>query len=176
MHKNFTLKNGKTVLIRNAEPKDAVAVVDYFEFLAGTTIYTNQYPGQPKKEVAKLESDFVKENRIDILVFDGDKIVSTCGLFMPHFNHPWVGKTAQFGIHMLPDFRGKGLGSHLMQLLEQQAKDKNIHRIEGSVRTQNHTGIALYLKSGFIIEGTHKHKAFIDGVWHDEYSIAKLLD
>lgn len=64
----------------------------------------------------------------------------------------------------------------MMQLLEEWAKTKNVKRIEGRVRTGNRQGIALYLKCGFKIEGHHLHTALIDGHWHDEYTIAKLLD
>lgn len=43
------------------------------------------------------------------------------------------------------------------------------------VRVKNDRGINLYEKSGYKIEGTRKQAAKIDGEFHDEYFIAKIL-
>ena len=51
-----------------------------------------------------------------------------------------------------------------------------MHKIEGEVRALNQAGIALYLKHGFIIEGAKRDTAFINGAWHTNYIIGKILD
>ena len=77
---------------------------------------------------------------------------------------------------MLEEVQSGGLGKYLMNLMEQWCVSQGMERIEGAVRTQNHKAISLYLKCGYEIEGLSKRKALIDGVWHDEYRIAKLLN
>jgi RimJ/RimL family protein N-acetyltransferase len=41
--------------------------------------------------------------------------------------------------------------------------------------THNEQAIALSKKMGFTIEGLHKHTMLVDGVYVDEYTMAKLL-
>lgn len=176
MQKKFQLKNGKEILIRTALAEDTAAAVEYFDKISRQTIYTLQYPGQPKKDVEKTKEGLTKSGQVHFVALDGDEIVGMSTIFVPRFGHPWAGHIGQFGIHMLEQVRGQGLGSYFMELIEIWARDNNIHRIEGHVRTQNRAGISLYLKHGFVIEGMHSHKALIAGVWHDEYSIAKILN
>ena len=57
----------------------------------------------------------------------------------------------------------------------QWAKENHIHRIEGSVREKNIPAIGLYLKHGFVLEGLMRDKACINGVWHNEYMISKMV-
>ena len=64
----------------------------------------------------------------------------------------------------------------MIQLLETEAKAQNMHRIYGSVRALNRRAIGLYLKCGFTVDGFFKETAFINGEWHDEYHISKILE
>jgi len=41
--------------------------------------------------------------------------------------------------------------------------------------THNQAGVALYKKYGFEIEGTKKSSVFVNGVYVDEYYMAKIL-
>lgn len=63
-----------------------------------------------------------------------------------------------------------------MALLEEWARAKRLHRIFGEVRHKNYRAIALYLKCGFEIEGIARDAACIDGEWHHEYHISKILN
>lgn len=176
MQENFTLKNGKMVLIRNIVPNDYEAVQIYLQTLATQTVFTNQYVG--KKVTPKENFDKQCENPYSwgIAVFYGNMIVGICQCFILNPEHLWCGYTAQFAIHMLKDMQSQGLGTHLMALMEKWCREQGMERIEGTVRTQNKKGIALYLKSGFEIEGLSKRRALVDGIWHDEYRIGKLLN
>ena len=89
--------------------------------------------------------------------------------------HLWVSKNAEFGISMLKEYYGQGLGTRLMQLMENWAKERHLHSITGEVRAGNRRAISLYLKQGFEICGHLKETALIDNVWHDEYIIQKII-
>ncbi|MFI3241870.1 MAG: GNAT family protein [Alphaproteobacteria bacterium] len=169
----YKLKNGKTVIIRAVEESDYEMVQDYVAKMAEETIFTNQYVGQPRKE----KDAFIKaiKNVWLQVVVDKDMIVGliSAGICKP--NHPWLKYTGSFGIHMLNVYQGQGLGTKLMNMLDDWAKDNRLHRIEGSVRTQNVSAISLYLKCGYKIEGEVKDYALINNEWHNEYLIAKIL-
>jgi RimJ/RimL family protein N-acetyltransferase len=82
--------------------------------------------------------------------------------------------SAYIVVGILKDYRGQGVGTKLFKELEQWAFNHNIHRLELTVVTRNETGLSLYKKMGFQIEGTKRHSLFIDGEFVDEYYMSKL--
>ncbi|MFG6113954.1 GNAT family N-acetyltransferase [Halobacillus sp. MO56] len=78
-------------------------------------------------------------------------------------------------IGILADFRGKKIGTKLLQALEAWAQEKGIHRLELTVVTGNAAGLGLYKKAGFEVEGTKRDSLLIDGKYVNEYYMAKLL-
>jgi RimJ/RimL family protein N-acetyltransferase len=83
--------------------------------------------------------------------------------------------SAYLVIGILKDFRGQGVGTSLFQTVEKWADKHRISRLELTAVTQNTAGIALYQKSGFEIEGTKRNSLIINGEFHDEYYMSKLL-
>jgi RimJ/RimL family protein N-acetyltransferase len=83
--------------------------------------------------------------------------------------------SAYLVIGILEDFRGQGVGTSLFQTMEKWADKHRISRLELTAVTQNTAGIALYQKSGFEIEGTKRNSLIINGEFHDEYYMSKLL-
>ena len=47
-------------------------------------------------------------------------------------------------------------------------------RLELTVEVTNTIAINLYKRQGFVIEGTKKNTMFVDGVFVDEYMMAKV--
>ncbi len=78
-------------------------------------------------------------------------------------------------IGLLPEFRGKGIGRRLMQVVIEKAKMQGLTRIELTVREENENAIALYKKLGFEIEGLKRNAAKIDGVYENSYMMALLV-
>jgi RimJ/RimL family protein N-acetyltransferase len=58
-------------------------------------------------------------------------------------------KTAEFGISMHPDFKGKGLGNVLICYLETTAKDFGIKTLKADVYEENIVCLNLLKKNGF---------------------------
>ena len=83
--------------------------------------------------------------------------------------------SAYLVVGIVREYRGKGIGTKLFQSLDQWAENHGISRLELTVVTKNEPGIALYKKSGFEIEGTKRHSLKVDGIYHDEYIMAKLI-
>ena len=59
---------------------------------------------------------------------------------------------------------------------EKWARENNIHKLVGDVRHLNIASIAACIKNGFIITGIHYDAAFINGKWHHEYILEKILE
>jgi RimJ/RimL family protein N-acetyltransferase len=72
-------------------------------------------------------------------------------------------------------FTNQGIGTRLFQTCEDWAQQCGLHRLELTVMTHNHLGIALYKKMGFTIEGIARDALLVDGNYVDLYTMSKLL-
>jgi len=170
----FVSRSGAVFVIRPLKADDYEGVRAYLKAFSEETIYTNQYPGQPEKSKEQLTKGYTDENALYLGVFADDRLIGACSVKIERPGHPWS-RNAVFGIGMLKDFYHQGIGTELMIRMERWAREKGMHRIEGMVRAVNLPAIGLYMKRGFVIEGRKRECAFIDGVWHDDYVIAKIL-
>jgi ribosomal protein S18 acetylase RimI-like enzyme len=59
----------------------------------------------------------------------------------------------EIGMAVARDWRGKGVGSALMQAAIDYARARGLHKLSLSVWPHNAAGIALYRKFGFVEEG-----------------------
>ena len=96
------------------------------------------------------------------LAFDKDIIVSVANLSassrlrMKHF--------ATVGISVLKDYWHQGIGSHMMELLSDYAKQNDVLEVlRLDVRTDNKHAIHLYEKFGFEKYGVFKEEMKING-------------
>ena len=172
----FTLKNGVVVTLRLLEGADYKEAMAFLRQFSTETIFTNQYPGQPdieKKETMQMYED---ENNLFLGCFLNDgSLVGIISAYTLYPHHPWIGFSCDFGLSLLKTFYGQGLGTKLMQEMESWAKKRKLHTIIGTTHTTNRRAIALYLKSGFTVDGYFRETAFIDGKWHDDYHFSKIL-
>jgi RimJ/RimL family protein N-acetyltransferase len=72
-------------------------------------------------------------------------------------------------------FTNQGVGTRLFQACEAWARQHGLHRLELTVMTHNHLGIALYKKMGFEIEGTALDALVVDGKYVNLHYMRKLL-
>ncbi|WP_314165124.1 GNAT family N-acetyltransferase [Lachnoanaerobaculum gingivalis] len=66
------------------------------------------------------------------------------------------------------------MGSKFFDKLEEWAKENHLKRLELTVEVSNTIAINLYKRQGFVIEGTKKDTMLVDGVFLDEYMMAKI--
>ncbi|MBG5928388.1 GNAT family N-acetyltransferase [Providencia rettgeri] len=82
---------------------------------------------------------------------------------------------ATFGITVSEAHQGKGIGSQLMQVMVDYCDNwLNVHRIELEVFAANGSGIGLYEKFGFELEGRMKDYAFRDGQYVDAVMMSRI--
>jgi RimJ/RimL family protein N-acetyltransferase len=72
-------------------------------------------------------------------------------------------------------YTNQGIGTRLFQACEAWARERGLHRLELTVMTHNHLGIALYKKMGFQIEGTAPDALRVDGKYVDLHYMSKLI-
>lgn len=176
---DLTTKDNRTLAIRTILPNDAETFLEFLKNISKETCNTLQYPGMVYPSLDSIRERFetsLKSNRsINVGAFDGELLVGNISLRSINSGHPWIKHIGQFSMAILEKYWGKGIGKQLLQIQEEFAKSIGITKIEASVRVNNERGKKLYFRNGYIIEGTRKKSAYIDGEFLDEYFIAKDL-
>ncbi|ANQ52996.1 GCN5 family acetyltransferase [Thermosipho sp. 1063] len=108
--------------------------------------------------IAKLENKIIGE--IDIMIHERKR--------MRH--------VAEYGISVLREFRGMGIGKKLIQIAEEWVFKNGVKRIQLEVIESNLIAINLYIKLGYKIEGRKKKAVNLDGNYVDLLIMAKVKE
>ncbi|WP_042144476.1 GNAT family N-acetyltransferase [Paucisalibacillus sp. EB02] len=163
--------------VREAKPTDAVNLAGLIQHVENTSNYMLWEPGerkvQPENQQKMIERIQGEDNSTILVAEQDERLI---GYLFAIGGNPNRAKHTTYlvvGIHQ--DYRGKGVGSLLFNKLDQWAANHNIHRLELTVVSRNESGLALYKKMGFEIEGTKRDSLFIKGEYVDEYYMSKII-
>jgi RimJ/RimL family protein N-acetyltransferase len=177
----FKLKDGREVLIRSPEPSDWEKVRDFLEHIKVESQNTFQFPGQPvltqEKAKDRIEKATASKKSMIINFELEGRFVAQADFFPFHVieDHPWLKHNVLFGMTVVKEFWGQGLGKKLLELIEREAKKMGYKYLRAEVREHNERGIKLYTNFGLEITGRKKNFAFIDGKYHDDLFISKEI-
>jgi RimJ/RimL family protein N-acetyltransferase len=165
------------MIIREARLEDAQQLANLIQQVENESEFMLFEPGErkltPEKQRTMIENISKQKNSTIFVAEDYEKLVGYLMAFGGNAKRNRHSVYLVVGI--LKEHRGKGVGTELFRKLESWARERNIHRLELTVMTQNQAGIALYKKMGFEIEGTKKHSLLVNGLFMDEYYMAKIL-
>jgi L-amino acid N-acyltransferase YncA len=82
---------------------------------------------------------------------------------------------AEFSVYVERAWRGKGVGSVLLERLIELARQHGFHKMVLSAFPTNASGVALYEKFGFRTVGIYREQGRLDGQWVDTVVMEKLL-
>ena len=136
--------------------------------------YLTMLEAFPLAETRDFVLNMIKHRNPHIVATDGDRVVGWCDItrdFFPTHRH-----CGSLGMGIIPDYRGKGLGRRLIAAALEKARQESFARIELSVHADNGRAIALYEKTGFVVEGVLKRSVYIDGRYLDTICMAVMLD
>ena len=89
--------------------------------------------------------------------------------------HAYLTHSGEFGISVRRDWRGRGIGTRLLDALEAWALAHGFRRLELSVFANNVDAVRLYERRGFEREGCRRGAVLIDGAFIDLIEMAKVL-
>ncbi len=149
---NIIMKNGKEAVLRNGEAGDGGEVLEVFNLTHGETDYLLTYPDENSfsadQEARFLEEKAKSENEIEIVAVVSGKIVGTAGIESLGNKYKLKHRT-DFGIGILKEYWGLGLGEALTKACIKCAKEAGYLQLELNVVSENTAAIALYKKLGF---------------------------
>lgn len=141
--------------------------------VAKERIYVEMIEAPPLEKVASFQRDLISKNGPVYYALDGDKVIGWCDVF-PEKN-PRQSHRGSLGMAILPEFRGQGIGSQLLEKVIEHAKTVGLEKIELHVYTSNVSAVALYKKFGFEQEGLIKKYRKLDGLYFDCLAMGRFL-
>jgi RimJ/RimL family protein N-acetyltransferase len=171
--------NGEKVIIRKACGSDAEAMLEYLAVIGGESDFLTFGSGEFEKTV-KEENEFIentlkKDNALFIIAEINGRVIGNLNFSGgPRQRTAHVG---EFGVSILKEYWGNGIGEELIKCLIDWSKNSGIIRkINLRVRADNKRGIHLYKKLGFSEEGILKRDFLINGEFYDSISMGLLID
>ena len=152
----FIAKNGKEVYIRNGTATDGSALLENFNITHAETDYLLSYPDENQAD-SEQESRFLERkekspNEIELIALVDGRIVANAGIDAIGRYYK-VAHRADFGISVLKEYWGLGIGHALFEICIQCAKDAGYTQLELEVVADNTRAVSLYKKAGFVAYG-----------------------
>lgn len=147
---------GLIVHIRNGVASDGSAVLENFNLAHAETDYLLSYPDEnhfdAEQESQYLEKKSTSPNEIELIAFVDGKVAGTAGIdaIGPQYK---VAHRAEFGISILKEYWGLGIGQALMEACIHCAKTSGYAQLELEVVAENARAISMYQTAGFVEYG-----------------------
>jgi RimJ/RimL family protein N-acetyltransferase len=166
------------ILIREVQEEDAKGLVKLFLLLDQETDFMMLEPGERQTNLddqKKIIRQFLSNKNQAMIVVEckGEHIgfiVATAGVCRRNQHN------SSLVLGVAKEWWGQGIGTRLLDNIEQWAANNHIHRLELTVMKDNSRALALYKKIGFIVEGEKRDSLRVNGVYVEEYYMSKLLD
>ena len=173
----FTAKDGRKFILRVPTMNDLSTYLDFINELVreGAELEQNE------EQTYEREGEYLKEklektasgDEISVSAFLNDKLVGDAEIV----RNPGRGfTTGTLGISLLEGYRDIGLGTEMMKILLEKAKEAGYRMVILSVYADNSRAIHLYEKFGFVRAGTiPKYAHFEDRGFVDSITMYKFL-
>ena len=148
--------------------EDAAEIVAFYNRVGGETSYLSfeqdEYPLTVEEQREAIEHDAQDDSQYMLLVKDEGRIIAIGTMTTSHKIK--ARHVTELGIVVEKAQHSKGIGTILMKKLIQWAREQPfITKIRLDTRADNLKAVALYIKLGFVIEGTLKNETY----WNDQY-------
>jgi RimJ/RimL family protein N-acetyltransferase len=172
------IKDGGSVLIREAGAGDAAALLEYVERVSAESDYLTFAPGEfeltVEQEEIFLEESQLSDNKLYIIALLDDDLVGA--LSFAAGSRSRVRHSGELAMSVRNEQWGKGVGSALIDVLIDWARNSGvITKLNLRVRIDNLAAVHLYQKKGFTEEGLIRKAIRIDDTYHDLYWMGLVL-
>ncbi|MBN2174231.1 MAG: N-acetyltransferase [Bacteroidales bacterium] len=132
---------------RKFKPDDRKAILNVLNYYVKNSFAA--YP-QEQLESGHFDKLFEAADKLPFyVIFKGEKLIGF-GLLRPYYKLSTFKHTVEITYFILPDYTMKGLGSKLLNLLEEDARKLGIESILANISSQNPQSINFHMKYGFV--------------------------
>ena len=177
--KQAVLKDGTPCLLKTPQPKDAALFLEYLKTTAEQTPFLLRYPEEVtltvEEEQAYLEQICAQPQSGFLSVWVDGRLAGNASCY-PVGTRLKVLHRAVFGIAILKEYWGLGIGRLLTEELIGAARSMGYEQLELAVAATNARAIRLYETCGFVRFGTCPNAfRYKDGSYADEHLMAVNL-
>ena len=140
------LKGGVELLVRNAVASDARALRDIMQRTHAETDYLLSYPDE--QEARSLAETERSDNEVEFVAILDGRIVGSAGVTAVGGRRK-LAHRARFGISVLKEHWGMGIGRVLMESCIDSARRAGYTQLELEVVAGNERALSLYRRAGF---------------------------
>jgi ribosomal protein S18 acetylase RimI-like enzyme len=146
---------------------------EVFDIVAKEGKFIALIEAPPLEAVRRFVRANIEGGNIGLVAIRYNKVIGWCDIIVPGVLG--FGHSGRLGTGVLKGFRGRGIGSRLVERAIQKAREKGLLRIELEVYSSNLRAINLYRKFNFKLEGRKSKARYLDGVFEDIDIMALLL-
>ena len=150
--KTVVLKGGVELLVRNAVASDARALRETMQRTHAQTDYLLSYPDEQsvddEQEARSLAETERSGNEVELVAIIDGRIVGSAGVSAVRSRRK-VAHRARFGISILKEYWGMGIGRMLMEACIDCACRAGYAQLELEVVAGNERAVSLYRRAGF---------------------------
>ena len=150
--KTVLLTGGVELLVRNAVASDARALRETMQRTHAQTDYLLSYPDEQsvddEQEARSLEETERSGNEVELIAVIDGRIVGSAGVSAARSRRK-VAHRARFGISILKECWGMGIGRMLMDASIDCARQAGYTQLELEVVADNERAVSLYRCAGF---------------------------
>lgn len=150
--KTVLLTGGTELLVRNAVASDARALRDVMQRTHSETDYLLSYPDEQsvddEQEARSLAETERSDNEVELVAVLGGRIVGSAGITAVGGRRKVVHR-ARFGISILKEYWGMGIGRMMMEASIDCARRAGYAQLELEVVVGNERAVSLYRCAGF---------------------------
>lgn len=155
-NKTITIKDGRECLLRNGTAEDGKTVLECFNKCHKETDFLLTYPDEntftEEQEAEFLKSETDSDNEIEIIAVVDGVVAGTAGIESLGSKDK-IRHRAEFGISVLKDYWGLGIGRALTDACIECAREAGYLQVELDVVADNKNAVALYEAAGFVEYG-----------------------
>jgi RimJ/RimL family protein N-acetyltransferase len=160
--------------VRPARPGDARSFLEAFRSVAAERRFIQtEEVSQTARQCRKLFRHPVTGEGANLVAVAGGGIIGS--ISVQRDAHPATRHTASIGMFVTAAWRGRGVGTALMDGAMRWARDAGVERVDLSVYPHNQAAIALYRAFGFVQEGRLIRHAKKSYGYEDEILMAVWL-
>ena len=164
--RNPILKNGQTLLLREAVPDDAEKILAYLNQVGGESdnllFGENGFPMPLEREQAFLGRMAGEEKSIFLVGFVGEELVTVASVDALTARER-VAHRAGVSVTVRKAYWGQGVGRAVMEALIGFGKSQGLEVLQLEVRSDNTRAVSLYEKLGFEKMGLYRNFMKVNG-------------
>lgn len=174
-----TTTTGEPFIVRCAQPDDAANLLTYIRSVAEETeffvIQPDEFPSTEEQERQWIQDHLDHPGKLALVAEVAGEIVGSLSFECGSFKR--TSHTGTFGISVRQNWRGKGVGTAMLEaLLEWARKNPLIEKVGLAVFSTNIGAIELYRRLGFVEEGRRTKEIKIGpGKYVDEMLMGRFV-